>query len=443
MRSISRVNGSSLQYLYILLLGFSSGLPIMLVSATLQAWFAAEKLDIFYVGLLGFVQLPYFFKWLWSPFFDRFLLTWPLFSGRRGWVSLSQIVCVLSLLLLSIANPVLHPGLTCLFAGLVAFSSATQDVVIDAYRILYLKGKDQARGVAIFTAAFRAAMMFSGGAALIIADNWGWSFTYTVMAVVMGLCFVATFMCPKLDISSKYSSVPMFSFMFASIRSMFYKKDKSIWMFFIVFYRSGEFFLNALMPTYLIREVGLSLSNVGLLYKGVGLFATILGSFVIAWILEYIGMWRMLLIIAFSHVVVCLLFIFLLSYNLQWQDIGFMHWFVFGLPIFKFMHVEHVFIMIIVVFQCFIDGGSSSLLTTFMMRFVDAQYPAMQYAILSSAVSSTRIVLPLIAVYLAEHFGWGYFFGFAAVLVLPCIFILLIMQFGQRFASWRSVLVAE
>jgi PAT family beta-lactamase induction signal transducer AmpG len=168
----------------VLFLGFASGLPLALTGQAMQAWLSVEGVDIVTIGFLGLVGVPYTFKFLWAPLMDRFEP--PLFGRRRGWLVLTQLALALALAWMASLSPSAAPGLFALAALTIAFLSASQDVVIDAYRTDVLDPKERGLGGSLSVFGYRLAMILSGGVALIWAEQWGsWSHVYMVMAGIM------------------------------------------------------------------------------------------------------------------------------------------------------------------------------------------------------------------------------------------------------------------
>jgi len=168
----------------ILLLGFVSGLPLALTGQAMQAWLAIDGIDIATIGFFGLVGTPYTFKFLWAPLMDRFEP--PLLGRRRGWMVLSQLALASMLFLMSFLSPAGHLGLFAGCALLIAFLSASQDVVIDAYRTDLLPESERGLGASLHVFSYRLAMIVSGGISLIWAEQWNsWSQVYAVMGVIM------------------------------------------------------------------------------------------------------------------------------------------------------------------------------------------------------------------------------------------------------------------
>ncbi len=187
------------RWLAVWFLGFSSGLPLALTGQAMQAWLTVAGVDLATIGFLGLVGLPYTFKFLWAPLMDRFDLPW--LGRRRGWIVLSQWGLTAALAGMAHTSPVEQPALFALLAVLVAFLSASQDVVVDAYRTDVLPNKERGLGGSLTVFGYRLAMILSGGVTLIWAEQWGsWPMVYLTMAAIMAACAVisALFM-PALD----------------------------------------------------------------------------------------------------------------------------------------------------------------------------------------------------------------------------------------------------
>lgn len=174
----------------ILILGFASGLPLALTGQSMQAWLTVDNIDIATIGFFSLVGLPYTFKFLWAPLMDRFEPK--VFGRRRGWLVLSQLAICLVLTLMSRMQPALNTSMFALCAVLIAFLSASQDVVIDAYRTDVLEQSERGLASSLTVFGYRLAMILSGGIAFIWADpvngnGWSWPDIYNVMAFFMGI----------------------------------------------------------------------------------------------------------------------------------------------------------------------------------------------------------------------------------------------------------------
>jgi len=175
----------------IFLLGFASGLPLALTGQAMQAWLTVDKIDIATIGFFSLVGVPYTFKFLWAPLMDRFEP--PFLGRRRGWLVISQLAIAAALFLMSSISPGQNTQTFALVAVLVAFLSASQDIVIDAYRTDILQPSERGIGSSFNVFGYRLAMILSGGIAFVWADSvsgngWPWSKIYMIMGIVKNKC---------------------------------------------------------------------------------------------------------------------------------------------------------------------------------------------------------------------------------------------------------------
>ena len=188
----------------ILLLGFASGLPLALTGQALQAWLTIDGVNVATIGFFGLVGIPYTFKFLWAPLMDRFEPPW--LGRRRGWLALTQLALAGALFFMSGLSPGAHPALFAQCALLIAFLSASQDVVVDAYRADLLTDKtEHGPGASLHVFGYRLAMILSGGIALIWADQWqSWPRVYAVMGSIMaGAALISLTLLPRIASTSK------------------------------------------------------------------------------------------------------------------------------------------------------------------------------------------------------------------------------------------------
>jgi PAT family beta-lactamase induction signal transducer AmpG len=191
------------RFIAVLFLGFASGLPLALTGQAMQAWLTVDGVDIATIGFLGLVGIPYTFKFLWAPLMDRFEP--PFLGRRRGWLVLTQLMLAAVLYWMATVSPKDTPFLFAAAAVLVAFFSASQDVVIDAYRTDVLPANERGLGSSLAVFGYRLAMILSGGIALIWADQWGsWGAVYHVMAgIFVAAAVVSLLTLPRVSSASK------------------------------------------------------------------------------------------------------------------------------------------------------------------------------------------------------------------------------------------------
>jgi PAT family beta-lactamase induction signal transducer AmpG len=173
----------SRRMLVALIMGFASGLPLLLTKGVLQAWMNKESIDLTLIGLTNLLALPYSIKFIWAPFFDRFTLSF--LGRRRGWLLIAQIGLMLSIALMGISDPRNSPMILVIAALMVTFSSASQDIVVDAYRREDLKDEELGLGSALYVLGYRIGMLLSSGGGLIMADHLSFKIAYFIIAACM------------------------------------------------------------------------------------------------------------------------------------------------------------------------------------------------------------------------------------------------------------------
>lgn len=388
--------------LAVLCLGFSSGLPLALTGSTLQAWFTEANIDLVTIGALSLLGIPYTLKFLWAPIMDYFGV--PGLGRRRGWILFAQIGLVLSLLLLAQMDPSYQAAKMGVVALAIAFFSASQDIAVDAYRTDILSPSERGLGSSYYVFAYRAAMLLSGGLALVLADYVGWKLTYEIMAGMVFISMIATYKAPRsIDLPVQANNI--FTTMFDALRDLL-QHDRIIFiLLFIIFYKFGDALALSLMTNFLLKGLGFSLTEVGLAYKTVSFIATILGAFVGGVFLLRWHIYRALLVFGLAQAFSNLMFVLLAFVG---KDFSLMAASIF---------VEN-----------FCSGMSTAALMAFMMALCNLQYTATQYALLSTVASLGRVFLGPIAGLLVQNVGWVQFYIWAFVLSFPGILFLLFLK---------------
>ena len=259
----------------LLLLGFSSGLPLALTGATLQAWLTVEGVRLQDIGWFALVGQPYVYKFLWAPLMDRYPL--PFLGRRRGWLLATQLALLVGVAWMGSVSPKESPWLLAALALSVAFLSASQDIVFDAYRADVLDAPERGAGAAVSVLGYRLAMLVSGGLALILVDGWlSWKETYWLMAVLMLIGAAATWAALEPQGQGKAPAT-----LLEAVReplSEFFSRDGAVALLvLIVLYKLGDAFAGVLTTVFLLRGAGFSLTDVGWANKWLGVGATILG----------------------------------------------------------------------------------------------------------------------------------------------------------------------
>ncbi len=384
--------------LTIWLLGFSSGLPLVLTGSTLQAWFTEAGVGIMTIGLLSLVGMPYVWKFLWAPVLDRFVPPWG--GRRRGWVALTQLALCVALFILANLSPQNNAGLMGLMALVIAFFSASQDVAIDAYRTEVLSPSERGLGAANYIFAYRIAMLFAGGLALVFADYIGWRMTYEWMAVLMGLSVITTY---KAKEPSQFIIAPK-TFTAAVVepfRNLWRRENIILILLFIVLYKIGDALALSLMSNFLLKNLGFTLSTVGITYKTFGLVATIFGAFCGGLLLSNLNIYRALFLFGLAQAISNLMFVILAmvgkNYLLMASSIG---------------------------IESFCSGMSTAALVAFLMSLCELRYTATQFALLSALSSIGRVILGPVAAIMVKKMGWVDYFTWAFLMSFPGLFLI-------------------
>jgi PAT family beta-lactamase induction signal transducer AmpG len=288
--------------LIVLLLGFTSGLPLALSGSTLVTMLTDFKLDISLIGLFAAVGIPYSLKFLWSPFIDNLKIPTlgKVLGRRRSWLILTQTSLLVAIISLGMIDPINNLYLVALAAVALAFLSATQDIAIDAIRIEMLSESEQGAGAAAIVFGYRVAMLVSGAGALTVAHFHGWTFSYFCMGLLMLPGILTTLLLikepkgvtdkPKKDLAIWFKTA------FIEPFTEFLTRENSIFiMIFIVLYKLGDAYLGTMTNPFLMG-LGFDKLEIATIVKLYGFWATMAGVFIGGWIVAQIGIKRSLFI---------------------------------------------------------------------------------------------------------------------------------------------------
>jgi MFS transporter, PAT family, beta-lactamase induction signal transducer AmpG len=391
----------------ILILGFSSGLPLALTGSTLQAWLSVENVDIKTIGLYAVVGFPYTYKFLWSPLLDY--LSPGFFDQRRGWIVIMQLACAALIAMMAFVDA--HSAWTvAAVAVAIAFCSSTQDMAIDAYRTDVLPAQEKGLGAAYYVAGYRVAMLVSGGLALILAGSFmGWTGTYLLMAGLIAACAAVTAVSPtagKDDSSGHHQGKSGLLEIVRSSARDFLSKESALWiLLLIVLYKVGDAFAGSLTTAFLLKGLGFTLTEVGSVNKTVSLLATLAGAFLGGALMTRMGLYRALMLFGIFQAVSNLSF-WLLS--VTQPDLWTM-----GTAVF----VENL---------C--GGMGTAAFVGLLTSLCSREFSATQYALLSSLAAVGRVYLAAPAGYVVAAYGWSDFFIFSTLAALPGLLALYLLR---------------
>ncbi len=384
----------------LLLLGFSSGLPFYLTSKTLQAWMTTAKVDLATIGFFSLVTLPYSLKFVWAPVMDRYVP--PFLGRRRGWVLITQVLLLLAIAAMSLHDPQQGLRMLAINAIAIAFFSASQDISLDAYRTDVLQDREMGAGAAVFVMGYRIAMITTGALAFFLADRMPWQTVYLILSTLILVGIATTFFAPE----PVLSDAPPKTLIEAVVLPFadFFKRvgiGRAVFvLLFIVTYKYSDSLAGSMTTPFLL-QAGFSQSEVGAVFLGVGVIATILGVIVGGATIGNLGINRSLwLFVVFQG----------LS-NLTY----------YGLSL---AGKNHAFMVSAVVTENFGLGLVTAGMTAYLMSMCNKRFTATQFALLSSLMAASRDILVAPAGKIAESLGWPSFFLITVAMAIPPLLLL-------------------
>ncbi len=388
-----------------LVMGFASGLPLLLTITVLQAWMTEEGVDLTIIGLMILVGLPYSLKFLWAPVLDRFTL--PFLGRRRRWLLIAQLALILAIAGLGLTNPKNNPWIVAFAAFLVTFFSASQDIVIDAYRREDLSDEELGLGSSLYVNGYRVGMLLAGGGGLIMADHMSFSQVYLVMAACM-LPGVLTTVLAREPVITAGTPQTMAEAVFNPLIEYF-SRSGALWMLaFILLYKIGDTMASAMtMPFYL--DIGFSKTEIGAVVKLFGFWATIAGSLIGGVIMLRMGINRSLWIFGFLQAL---------------STAGFA----------VLARIGHSVPALsgVIAFENLSSGMGTAAFIAFMASITNKKFTATQYALLTSLMAVPRTVASAPTGFFAKHMGWVSFFIACTLIAIPGMLLLL------KFAPWKT-----
>lgn len=384
---------SSRRIAVITFLGFSSGLPLALTGGTLQAWMTVAGVDLRTIGIFALVGLPYALKFFWSPLMDRFVPPW--LGRRRGWIIITQLSLIIGISVMAFSSPQQALLLLAVIALMVAFTSASQDIVIDAYRTDVLHEQERGAGAGVFVMGYRIAWLVSSSLALILSDYIGWKNTYLLMAGVMGVGIIATLFGPEPE-EKVIPPGTMKEAVWGPMYDYFSRDSALLLLFLIVLYKLGDAYAGALTTAFLIKGVGFSVSEVGTINKGFGFASLIVGAVFGGALMVRLKLFRSLVIFGILQAISNLSFMVL-----AWVGKS------YGMLVFA------------VAFENLTGGMGTAAFVSLLMAMCNHRYTATQYALLSSLAALGRIFISPTSGFLVESIGWASFFFITFLTALP------------------------
>ncbi len=407
--------------------GFSSGLPLYILITLVPAWLRSEGVDLKSIGLFALIQLPFTWKFLWSPFFDRYI---PPLGRRRGWMLISQLALLAVIPVFGYLQPKLDIWLIAVVSMAVAFFGASQDIALDAYRREILADSELGLGNAIHVNAYKIAGLVPGALSLVIADLLPWTAVYFITALFMlpGVLMSVFVQEPELKGAPKTLKAaviePFEEFVGRGI------KPALMILAFIFFYKLGDSMATALAtPFYL--DLGFSKTEIGLIAKNAGLWPSVFGGLVGGvWMIK-LGINRSLWIFGVIQMLAILGFAWL-AHVLKSPDftnaklmLNLVFW---QIPILK----SQLWLGLVIGIEALGVGLGTAAYVAFIARTTHPLYTATQYALFSSLSAVPRTFANAATGYMVEAVGWERFFLICFALAVPGMLLL------AKVAPWSE-----
>ncbi|WP_077927887.1 AmpG family muropeptide MFS transporter [Wohlfahrtiimonas populi] len=393
-------------------LSFASGLPILMTLSTLTYWLSKYGVDKKSIGLISLAGLPYVFKFLWAPFLDAklpFILA--KLGRRKSWIVLFQFCLTTVFFGLSLVNPNDHIGIISILILLLAASSASQDIVIDAYRIDTLSNDEQSYGSSLSQVTYRMAMLIMGAAVLFASDYINWPTIFLLVTALFAVITLITIFLIKEEAdhsdSSQHEKISAHStladYILIPFKNFITRPQAILILIFILFFKMPDAIAGVLISAF-YNEMGYTGAQIGLISKVYGLIATLLGAFISANIISRMSLYNALI----------------------WSST------LMGLTNLGYILVLHyptaLSLTLAISLENFIGGFASAVFITYLSLLCNRAYSATQYAMLSAIAAFSLRIFGSFSGFAVEDYGWQSFFIFTAFLFVPALFVLTMIK---------------
>lgn len=395
--------------LVMLLTGFSSGLPLLLTGSTLKYWMREEGLDLSTIGFFGLVGLPYTLKFLWAPLMDRWVP--PLLGRRRGWMMLTQVVLLGAIACVALTDPTTHLTSIALLCLLITFFSASQDIVLDAYRREALRDEELGIGSSMFIYGYRLGMLVAGAFALFLADHEAisWHMVYVVMGLLMSVGLLATWIAPEPQLdappprSLKEAVVGPFT-------EFFERPGAMLILAFILFYKIGDSMASEMLSPLMV-DLGVSKTEYAVIVKMFGMIALIGGGLIGGAVVYRMGILQSLWMFGL----------------LQMASTA-------GFVVLAMVGKSTLVLTSVIAFETLTSGLGQTAYVAFMASMTNTRFTATQYALLTSLMGVPRVVAGSLTGLLADWMGWSAFYLLCTFIAVPGLLLLLRLSHVTREA---------
>ena len=434
-------------------MGFVSGIPLLLTITLLQAWLTDEGISKSTIGLFALVGLPYSLKFLWAPIFDGITLS--TFGRRRSWMLITQILLIITIIGLGMTDPAMNATNVAILAVLVAFASASQDIVIDAYRRESLSDEEQTLGASAYVLGYRIGALAAGAGGLILADYMSYQMVYTFMSLVMlyGVLitivadepksnyrpsnFIETVIKPFIEFFDRYTSINNIAAdRLKHVRSGLsitlrpddnirserinrgYKRSKItrrnilknifltpvLILLFILLYKIGDTMAHSLSTNFYL-DIGFSKTEIGTIVKFFGLFATLVGAFAGGLIALKTGLYQSLIMFGIFQAIATL-----------------------GFSLLAIVGDNIYLLMTVISLENLAAGMGYTAYLAFIANMTNKQFTATQFALMTALMSLPRTLFSGFSGYLVEFLDWELYFVFCSLIAIPALIILRKLQ---------------
>jgi PAT family beta-lactamase induction signal transducer AmpG len=397
------------------MLGFTSGLPLFMLYNLMSAWLKAEQVDLKSIGLFALVGFPYTWKFIWSPLMDRF--HFPLLGRRRGWMFITQLVLLAVIGSMGFYSPTTELPMIVFLAGLAAFLSASQDIVIDAYRRELLSEHEQGSGTALFVNAYKMSTLVPGSLSLILSDFMSWQMVFSITALFMLPGLLTTLLISEPAI---YGEPPrtLREAVVEPFREFINRRGWSyalLILAFIFLYKLGDSMATALATPFYI-DLGFSRTQIGLVAKNAGLWASLAGGIIgVVW-LEKTGVNRGLWIFGTLQAAAILGFAILAQTGVSVPGV---------VP-------DTLLLGMVIGMEAFSVGLGTAAFTAFIATTTDERYTATQFALFTSLAAVPRTFFNALTGFIVDQTGWVSFFLICFGLAIPGMLLL------PKVAPWNA-----
>jgi PAT family beta-lactamase induction signal transducer AmpG len=389
--------------LLIAFMGFSSGLPLLLTLSTLSYWLAKLGVSKTSIGLFALVGTPYSFKFLWAPFLDQ--IRPPILGRRRGWALIIQLALALAILAMGMTDPAVNPWWTALAVLVVAFLSASQDIVIDAYRIEILPEALQGAGAAATQVGYRFGLLTAGAGAVALADFVAWHWVFAGLALLMAVGMVTMLLAPEPAMPAAIQRQSLARRLEMGVIEPFVdflgRRGWFVILLFVLLYKFGEA-VSGTMATPFYVELGFTGVEIAEITKVFGIVASLAGTLAGGLMVARVGIMRALLLGGVLQAVGTLLF-----------------------AVLAYQGHDRLWLAIVVGSDNFVSGLGSAAFVAYLSALCNVAFTGTQYALLTSFMAWGRTLLSSGSGWLAVRLGWPVFFIASTGLAVPGLLLLL------------------